>query len=309
MRAPWPRRGVRAAEGDRLENGCGPKDHRGFESHPLRQRSQRAPRLKATATSRGAAHAGAIMKKLAAIVGALVAALLGLLVVTFALHGRSGSGPTAGEVVARAQVSRIMRIAQVGPDTTLHLSTVQHEAPLAPSASPDSNVEMWVPLDSGGIAHTLYSQTTRRPRPHREPCRARRRHQRRHRRQKHGVHGVGRATHLRDLVVATRRAARPDAGRRKRARDAERRCTEHRSSSSLTAVRPAGWRHGRSACTSMPARTSSSGRRTWTPTGGSRSHRTRWSSRLSRGTRRPALEAHARPPCPARGRGLSFRCT
>jgi hypothetical protein len=103
------------------------------------------------------------MKKLAAIAGALVAVLTGLLVVAFALQGGRGSGPTAGEVVARAQVARTMRIAQVGPDSTLHLSTIERATPVVPGASADSRVEMWVPLDSGGIAHTLYSQTTRAP--------------------------------------------------------------------------------------------------------------------------------------------------
>jgi hypothetical protein len=101
------------------------------------------------------------MNKLIAAGAITLTALAGVLVVAFALRGGDGLGPTAGEVVARAQVARIMRIAQVGPDTTLHLSTIERETPLAPGESPDRKVEMWVPLDSGGIAHTLFSQTTR----------------------------------------------------------------------------------------------------------------------------------------------------
>ena len=99
-------------------------------------------------------------KNLATVTVAFVAVLTGLLVVQFALRGGGGSGPTAGEVVARAQVSRIMSIAAIGPDTTLHLSTVRREAPQYAGQSPDRQVEMWVPLDGAGIAHALYSQTT-----------------------------------------------------------------------------------------------------------------------------------------------------
>jgi hypothetical protein len=103
------------------------------------------------------------MNKLYAACAAALAALVAILVIAFALHGSDGPGPTAGEVVARAQVARIMSIAAIGPDTTVHLTTVQREAPVAPGQSPDRKVELWVPLDSGGIAHTLYSQTTHAP--------------------------------------------------------------------------------------------------------------------------------------------------
>ena len=44
-RGPW--RGVRAAEGARLESVCTPKGYRGFESHPLRQRSRGRARQRA----------------------------------------------------------------------------------------------------------------------------------------------------------------------------------------------------------------------------------------------------------------------